>query len=135
MAPRSRLTSASRLSRSRKIEATASVRPSRLEAHQAILAGNIALDVELVPFLGMADIVDRNVVVLAPEERNGVKFLAPPEHVERRGLSLALGDDPMLDANRLAAMRVGPARDVARGENRPARSFPDRRPRRRRDRA
>jgi len=30
--------------------------------------------------------------VLAPEERDGGKFLAVAEHVERRGLPLALGN-------------------------------------------
>src|SRR6266700_5883304 len=39
------------------------------------------------------------------------------QHVERRGLSLAFGDHPMLDANALAAMRIGPARNVARRED------------------
>ena len=40
-------------------------------------------------------------------------MLAMPEHVERSGLSLALGDHPMLDADALTAMRVGPACNVS----------------------
>ncbi len=61
----------------------------------------------------MADIVDRDVVVLAPKKWHGGELVAVPKHVERGGLALALGDDPMLDANTLLAMGVGPARDVA----------------------
>ena len=114
---RSIATSACRLATSRKIEATASVRPLELVAQQAVLAGDVAVDRQLVPFLGVADIVDRDVVVLAPEERHGVELLAQAQHVERRGLALALGDHPVLDADRLAAVRIGPAGDVAGGED------------------
>ena len=63
----------------------------------------------------MTDIVDRHVVVLAPEERHRVEALALPEHVARGGLALALGHHPVLDANVLAGVRIGPARDIARG--------------------
>src|SRR5262245_28105980 len=45
-----------------------------LEAQQAILAGDIAFDGQLIPLLGMADIVDRDVVMLAPEERHGIEL-------------------------------------------------------------
>ena len=41
-------------------------------AQDAVLGRDIAFDRELVPFLGVADIVDRDVVVLAPEERTPV---------------------------------------------------------------
>src|SRR5262245_24465152 len=60
----------------------------------------------------MADVVDRHVVVLAPEERHGGERLAASEHGERRSLSLALGDDPMLHPNVLAAVQIRPARNV-----------------------
>src|SRR5690348_5201131 len=56
-----------------------------LEAQETVFGSDVALDRELVPFLGMADIVDRDVVVLAPEEGDGGKFLAVPEHIEHRG--------------------------------------------------
>src|SRR5437660_989823 len=39
-------------------------------AHHAVAPLDVALDVELVPLLGVADVVDRHVVVLAPEERH-----------------------------------------------------------------
>src|SRR5579863_6683838 len=84
-------------------------------ADEAILRFDTAVDRDLVPPLGVADIVDRHVIVLAPEERHGVETLIEPEHVGRRGLALTFGDDPMLDAHGLAGMRVGPAGDVAGG--------------------
>src|SRR5580700_2127646 len=64
-------------------------------AQQAIAPGDVAVDGDLVPFLGMADIVDRHVVMLAPEEGYRRKRLTLPQHVARRGLSLALGDHPV----------------------------------------
>ena len=114
---RSIATSACRLATSRIDRGGGERASAELVAHQAVLAGDVAVDRELVPFLGVTDIVDRDVVVLAPEERHGVELLAQAQHVERRGLSLALGDHPVLDADRLAAVRVGPARDVAGGED------------------
>src|SRR4051812_23419857 len=42
---------------------------------QAILARDIAVDCDLVPSFSVADIVDRHVVMLAPEIRHGVKRL------------------------------------------------------------
>src|SRR4029077_21031626 len=70
-----------------------------------------------VPGLGVADIIDRHVVMLAPEERHRREGLASAQHAERGGLALALGDHPMLDADGAAGVRIGPARDVARGED------------------
>src|SRR5262245_40745138 len=55
--------------------------------------------------------------MLAPKEGHGCELLAKAEHVERRRLALALGDHPVLDPDRLARMRIGPARDVAGGED------------------
>src|SRR5262249_3616557 len=68
---------------------------------------------QLIPLLGMADIVDRHVVVLAPEERDGAEGLATSQHGERGGLTLPLGDNPMLHPNALATVQVGPARNVS----------------------
>src|SRR5262245_44615220 len=65
----------------------------------------------------MADVVDRHVVVLAPEERNLGKSLPLAENVARCRLTLPLGHDPMLDPQILAGMGVGPARDVAGGKD------------------
>src|SRR5690348_16539504 len=71
-----------------------------LVAHDAIACGDVAVDFDVIPALRMADVVDRDVVMLAPEERHGVEPFAAAEHVERGRLSLALCDDPVLDANR-----------------------------------
>src|ERR1700680_3918571 len=92
--------------------------PIALEPQDTVLRGNIPLSRELIPLIGMADIVDRDVVVLAPEEGHGGKSLAVPEHVERSGVTLALCHYPMLDANALAAMQIRPARNVAAVQSR-----------------
>ena len=55
--------------------------------------------------------------------------------LQRGGLALALRDDPVLDADRLAAVRVGPARDVARGEDAGRAGLADTRRPSRRDRS
>ena len=86
-------------------------------AHKAVFAGDVAFDGEIVPLLGMADVVDWNVVVLAPEEGNRIERLAQTQHVEGRRLSLSFRHDPMLDANGLAREAIRPARDVAGGED------------------
>src|ERR1019366_6516680 len=76
-----------------------------------------AVDANAVPLLGVADVVDGDVVVLAPEKRHGGEALAPPQHVAGRDLALALRHDPVLDAHAIAGPGIGPARDVARGEH------------------
>src|SRR6202022_2290506 len=50
---------------------------------QTVARCDVAVDGDLVPFFGMADVVDRHVVMLAPEERYGVEGLALPQHVAR----------------------------------------------------
>jgi len=92
----------------------ASVAP---KAQQAIPGVDVAVHGDLVPCLRMADVIDRNVVVLAPERRDGIEGLASPEHIQRRDLSLAFRDHPVLDPNGLAGARIWPARDVAGGED------------------
>src|SRR5262245_41488374 len=53
--------------------------------------------------------------MLAPEERYRVKSLGQSQHVGRRGLALAFGHDPVLDADTLAGMRIRPSGDVTGG--------------------
>src|SRR5262249_59499677 len=43
--------------------------------------------------------------------------LATSQDVAGRDLSLALGNDPVLDADALPRVRIGPSRDVAGGED------------------
>src|ERR1700724_4137800 len=84
-------------------------------AQQAIAPRDVAVDGDLVPFFGMADVINRHVVMLAPEEGYRRKSLTLPQHVARRGLSLALGEHPVLDPDMFAPMRVWPTRDIAGG--------------------
>src|SRR5215831_18307947 len=87
--------------------------PLALVAKQAVPALDVAVNRNAIPLLGVADVVDRHVVMLTPEERHRVELLALAHHVERRGLALALRHDPVLDADVLPGMRIGPTRDVA----------------------
>src|SRR6516225_7930944 len=77
------------------------------------MRADIAALLDVVPGGGMADLVDRDIIVLAPEERDRGIALAAAEQVARGRLALPLGDDPVLDAQPLAAVGVGPAGDVA----------------------
>ena len=47
----------------------------------------------------LTHIVDWNIVVLAPEKRHSGEWYGVPQHIESRGLALALGDDPVLNAD------------------------------------
>jgi hypothetical protein len=82
-------------------------------SHGAVLRLESAVYVDPIPSPGVADIVEQQVVLLGPEERNCVEALARPEHVAGRRLALAFGHDPMLDADGLAGQPVGPTGDVA----------------------
>jgi hypothetical protein len=73
-----------------------------LEAENTVFAHDVAFNHELVPSLRMTNIVDWNVVMLAPEKRYGAERYRVAQHIESRGLSLTLGDDPVLDADVLA---------------------------------
>src|SRR3954470_1973088 len=60
----------------------------------------------------MADVVDWQVVMLAPEKRHGVETFAKPQHVACGRLTLALGHDPVFDPNALARVWVRPTRNI-----------------------
>src|SRR4029453_19630935 len=72
------------------------------------------IDLHTVPAFGVTDVVDRDVVVLAPEERHGVKRLTPAQHVARGRLTLTLGHHPGFNANPLAGVRIRPTGNIAR---------------------
>ena len=76
-----------------------------------------ASDLGFVPMFGVPDIGEAEVVLFGPEERNAIEGFSPAEDVVRRCLALALGDDPVLDANSLPSQPIRPARDVAGGED------------------
>src|SRR5262245_18525157 len=65
----------------------------------------------------MTAVEDGNVVMHAPEERDSGEFYCSTQHVERRCLALTLRNNPVLDANILAGMRIRPAGDIAGGKN------------------
>src|SRR5439155_15042979 len=87
--------------RDRELPAAAAVRD------RAVVVFEPPVYVDRVPRLRMTDVVEHDVVVLTPEEGNGVEPLAAAENVTRRCLPLALGDDPMLHADALVRMRIG----------------------------
>src|SRR6185437_10915311 len=74
-------------------------------------------DLGSIPVLGVSDIGEAEVVLFSPEERHVIEGFAPAEDVARRSLALALGDDPVFDANLLTGKAVGPACDVADSED------------------
>ena len=110
-------TSAFRLSISRKMLATANVRPPRLNRTATSLAAGSPSISTAVPLLGVADVVDRHVVVRAPEERDIVVRPTQSEHVACGSLTLALRVHPVLHADALAGIRVGVSCDVTGGEH------------------
>src|SRR5262245_45306334 len=76
-------------------------------ADAAVACIRRAVDVDAVPLLRVADVLDRHVVVLAPEERHGVESLPASQHVQRRDLALALRQHPVLDSDALTGVRIG----------------------------
>src|SRR3954447_19381127 len=76
-----------------------------------------AIHLDPVPSFGMADVPNRHVVVLAPEERDGRERLASAQHVSRGRLPLTFGDDPVLDPDVLPGPWIRPTCDIAGGED------------------
>src|SRR5262252_10477826 len=76
------------------------------EAHGDVVFARVAIDVDAVPLLGVADIVDLHAVVRAPEERSLRERLARAEHVSRGCLAVPLREHPVLDADAVARVRI-----------------------------
>jgi hypothetical protein len=76
-----------------------------------------SVDLNMIESFGVTDIREAEIVLLGPEERDGVKRLSLSKYVPRRGLTLTLGHDPVFHADSLAAQPIRPARDVARCED------------------
>src|ERR1700728_5434243 len=72
-------------------------------------------DIDPVPLFGVAAVAHGDIVVLAPEVWDRIEALALAEHVACGSLSLALRDDPVLDAHARPGVRIGPPGDVASG--------------------
>src|SRR6185503_2030316 len=73
-----------------------------LVADDAVPLRHVTLDVDAVPRFRMANIVDRHIIVLAPEEWCRTEGRRHAYHVESGDLSLALGYHPVLDADAFA---------------------------------
>src|SRR5260221_703436 len=80
------------------------------EAHGYVVFARIAVDIDTVPLLGVADVIDAHVVVRAPKERSLRERLARAEHVSGGRLAVPLREHPVLDANPVTRVRIGPAR-------------------------
>src|SRR5665213_2804449 len=83
----------------------------------AVSTDQRAHDLGFVPVFGVTDIGEAEVVLFGPKEWDVVEAFAPTEDVMCRCLALALGDNPMFDANSLTAQSVRPTRDVAGSED------------------
>ena len=104
--------SASRLSWSRPTVATASTRPPRRNRTAQSFAPTSPSTASVSHRSRVADVVDRHLVVQAPEERHGVEPVAQSEDVARGCLALALRHHPVLHADALAGVGIRPAGDV-----------------------
>src|ERR1700691_663066 len=60
----------------------------------------------------MPDIIDRDVIVLAPKERYDNEGLTESKDVTRRHLSLALRHSPVFDPDPIAGVRIRPSRNI-----------------------
>src|SRR5688500_16036500 len=87
--------------------------PRELVADTRIARGKITVDDDVIPALGVSDVVEHAVVVLAPEERDGVEALVRAEDVASGGLTLPLRCDRGLHTIQLARDRVRVACHVA----------------------
>src|SRR5207253_1591353 len=81
---------------------------------RTVMRGGIAVDINAIPLLRVAHVVDGQIVMLGPEKRHCRKALPLPEDIPRCHHALALGEHPVFNADALARSRVGPARNIAR---------------------
>ncbi len=85
-----------------------------LVGHGAVSRVQIAIDLNRIPTLSVPDIVDSNVIVLAPKERHGIESFATTKNIFCRNLSLTLSHYPVLYTDSFPGMRIGPPCNVAR---------------------
>src|SRR5712692_6958301 len=88
-----------------------------LVRHGTIACIEAPIDLDSLPLLRVAHVIDSHVVVLTPEEWNSVKLFTTAKNILSRYLPLALGNHPMLDANSLAGVRIWPAGGIASSED------------------
>ena len=81
--------------------------------HGTIARIEAAIDLDSIPRLGVTNIIDSHIVVLTPEEWDSIKFFATAKNILSCYLPLAVSNHPVLDANSLAGVRIGPAGGIA----------------------
>jgi len=84
-------------------------------SHGTVSRRKVTVDLDAIPFRGVPDVGTLQVVLLGPEERHTASNRSRTEYVACGNLALPFGDDPMLDADRLAGQPVGPSGYVAGG--------------------
>jgi hypothetical protein len=82
--------------------------------HGTIPSAEIAIDFDRLPTLGVPDIINGNVIVLAPKEWHGIEPLVIAQNVLCCHLPLPFSHYPVLYPNPISRMRIGPARNIAR---------------------
>src|ERR1700730_18917393 len=70
-----------------------------LKRELAVVLFDTTVQIQLVPLLGVTDVIERKVVLAGPKERHGIEPLAPAQDIPRRRLSLGLGSHPVLVAD------------------------------------
>src|SRR5437660_1971139 len=91
--------------------------------HGTISRIEATVNLNSVPLLSVAHVIDSHVVMLTPEEWNGVKFFTTAKNIFSCYLSHALSNHPVLDANSLAGVRIGPTGGIASCEDSGRTSF------------
>jgi hypothetical protein len=71
------------------------------------------IDLDSVPVLGVAYIIDYQIAMLVLEEWDGVEPFATTKNILNCYLSLTLRHHPALDANSFACVRIGPTSGIA----------------------
>src|SRR5688572_2820887 len=85
--------------------------------YRAVALLQASIDLDLIPLGGVPDVVDRQVVVLAPEERDVREGRSLSGDGPAHRLTLPLGEHPVFNPNLAAASGVWPARGVADRED------------------
>jgi hypothetical protein len=90
-------------------------RASRLHADRLCAVSSLPRprDLGFISVLGVSNICKSEVVLFGPEERHVIEAFAPTENIVRRRLTLALGSDPVFDANLLTGQPVDPGLETA----------------------
>src|SRR6185312_3614119 len=86
-------------------------------AYRPVPRVEVAVDLNRIPFFGMTCIADFLVVVAAPEKGDGIELYPLTQNVLCGDLALPLRNNPVLDTNGLAGMRIGPPRNVSRSKD------------------